>query len=82
MRKHFLLCNELSINQPNPNTNVEFFFVNEQHSNEVSSIKFTLLGLLIGSPIVMFGPYIAVLIATAQEVEFTAATPHKIFLNF
>ena len=24
----------------------------------------------------MFGFYIAVLIATAQEVEFTAATPH------
>ena len=37
--------------------------------------KFSLLSLLIGSPIVMFGFYIAVLIATAQEVEFTAA-PH------
>ena len=28
----------------------------------------------------MFGFYIAVLIATAQEVEFTAP-PYKIFLN-
>ena len=31
----------------------------------------------------MFGFYIAALVATAQEVEFTAATPiHKNPLNF
>ncbi len=30
----------------------------------------------------MFGFYIAALVATAQEVEFTTATPHKNSLNF
>ena len=52
------------------------FFVNEQHPNEVSSIKFTLLGLLIGALIVIFEFYVAALVATAQEVKFTAATQH------
>ena len=53
------------------------FFVNEEHSNEVSSIKFTLLGLLIGALIVIFEFYVAALVATVQELEFAATTLTK-----